>query len=540
MCTGGGSSIVTGAFVEFTYPVPDGMITDPTEKEAMINAKIDNLEATNRIFWGDLPADPDTLTKGFQSIWGFIRTNYPAFKGLVKTEDNPNGLDWDKIGEDGYDEVQYVDNYGTFARLLTYMGWTLKEGHTSISTRRIDGANYRTPYRPNVPLFNTGKFSRIGACYGITENEEMVVTHITSEKNPYNLKPGDEIVGFNGIPWKEWIPSLIDSEVPIYGSPASSDEAIHYNLLRSGMANVNLFEKINIKRYGKEDIETLDVVYMPFDLGDFDPCAEYIGDIPGVRRPKTSIFYGKGDVATYGKAKVEDLTIGYTYITECPSGFEEFENSIWDPYKTQWSSEFNKMMIDLKEGTDGIIFDLRYNIGGRNETFYLGLAKLIDITVDKYVFTMLKRKTTNPNILALEPAGSVEAPLKADDQSYKKPIIILTGPDCISACDFLMAFFDLFPEFTIIGKSNNGSFTGVSSSEYDVGGDLVRQYIPSQAGAYFTDKKPEGNEVIDYDLLIRRSFLDEEIWQTKESIATGVDRVRQRAIEIIREAKNNN
>lgn len=542
MCTGGGASFATGEFVPFEYPVPDGIITDEAEKEAMIQAKIENLEATNAIYWGELPANPDTLTQGFQSIWGFIRTYYPAFKGIVKTEDNPDGIDWDDYGDRGYENVQYIENYGDYARILTWMGWLLKEGHTSISTLRLRGGNGRTPFRENVPMFNTGKISRIGACYTVTENDELVIMQILNEDNPYDFKIGDEIVGFNGIPWEEWLEHLINSNLPIYGSPASSDEAIRHNLLRSGMANVNLFEKINIKRYGSDEVETLDVVYTPFDLGEYDPCSEYIGEVPGVKRPKTSIYYGLGDVATYGK--ITDENIGYMYITECPSGFDEFEDpALWDPYKTEWSREFNRIIVELMEDTDGLILDFRYNIGGRNETFYLGLSKLIDSSEDKYIFTMLARDSADPDILALEPAGTLESPLIADDKSYDKPIVVLTGPDCISACDFMMAFFDLYPEhFTIIGKGNNGSFTGVAADEYDLGEDKVYQYIPRQAGAYFIEDEKDEDEdedeksKKDYELLIRRNFVKEEnfIWQTKESIAKGEDRVRQKAIEIIK------
>ncbi len=534
MCTGGGPTFVTGEFVTFAYPVPEGMITDEAEKEAMIQAKIENLEATNAVYWGELPADPDTLTKGFQSIWGFIRTYYPAFKGIVKTEDNPDGIDWDDYGDRGYEDVQYVENYGDYARILTWMGWLLKEGHTSISSLRMRGGNGRTPFRPNVPMFNAGKISRIGACYTVTEDDELVIMQILNQDNPYDFRIGDEIVGFNGIPWEEWLTHLINANIPIYGSPASSDEAIRHNLLRSGMANVNLFEKINIKRYGSDEVETLDVVYTPFDLGEYDPCSEYIGDVPGVRRPQTSIFYGMGDVATYGKISGEN--IGYIYVTECPSGFDEFEDpALWDPYATEWSREFNRIVVELMEDTDGIILDFRYNIGGRNETFYLGLSKLIKEATDRYIFMMLSRDSSDPDILALEPAGSIESALVADDKAYDKPIVVLTGPDCISACDFMMAFFDLFPEFTIIGKANNGSFTGVSADTYDLGEDKVYQYIPRQAGAYFTEEEPEEGEKMDYELLIRRSdFIDEYIWQTKESIANGEDRVRQRAIEIIK------
>jgi hypothetical protein len=532
-CTGGEPAYVTGEFVPFEYPVPDGMITDEAEKEAMIKAKIENLQETNLVYWGKLPASNDTMTKGFQAIWSFIRTEFPGFIGLVKTENNPDGVDFDEYGRMGYQAIDEAESYGEYATILTKMGWILQEGHTSIETRRISGGNDLTPYRPNSPVLRAGfTISMIGACYTVTENEEMVITEIDpDEDNPYNFKKGDEIVGFNGIPWAEWLPHLMEADLPVVGSPASNEAAIWYKMLRLGMTNVNLFEKINIKRVDTGEIETMDIGFIPFSFTEYYPCPDYIGDVKGVSRPKVSVFYGIGDTITYGV--MEDENIGYMYITECPSGFREKEGtSVWDPYETEWSREFNRIVLELMKETDGIIIDLRYNVGGRNETFYLGLSKLIDNPEDKTVFTMLSRDYDNPDITALNEIGTAEAKLKGDDTDYDKPVVILTGPDCISACDFLIAFFDLFPEeFTIIGKENNGSFTGVSGDTYDLGEDTVSRYIPLQVGAYKYGKD-------DFDILLRRAdFVDEFVWHTKESIINDIDNVRQRAIEIIKEGK---
>jgi hypothetical protein len=530
MCTGSEPAYRTGEFVEFLYPVPNGMITDETEKSAMIEAKIENLQATNEVYWGKLPGDPDTLTKGFQAIWGYIRTTYPGFNGLVKTEDNPDGLDFDEFGDTNYYRIEEAKNYGEYASILTRMGWLLKEGHTSITTKRLSGGNGLTPYRPEAPILKAGlTISMIGACYTVTLDDEMVITEIDpDEDNPYNFQVGDEIVGFNGIHWKEWLPHLIEADIPINGSPASNEKAIQYKMMRMGMTNINMFEKINILRHETGEIETMDIVYMPFSWTDYYPCPDYIGDASGVQRPKISVFQGLGETITYG---VTNDNIGYMYITQCPSGFDDFDDSSqWDPYKTEWSREFNRIVTELKEDTDGIIIDLRFNTGGRYETFYLGLSKLVDNPEDLDLYVMLRRDSRNPDILALEDVGP-QTMLKADEEKYDKPIVVLTGADCISACDFLVSFFDKFPEFTIIGRNINASFTPVAGDTYDLGEDTVSRYIPLQIGAYRLDND-------EYELLLRESyFIDEIVWHTKESIVNGVDNVRKRAVEIIKQGK---
>jgi hypothetical protein len=534
MCTGGEPAYITGEFIPFEYPVPEGMITDEAEKEAMIEAKISNLEATNKVFWGELPADPDTLPVLFQDIWGFIRTNFAGFKGIIKSEENPDGIDWDAYGDYVYEEIQYVDNYGDFARYATYMAYVLEEGHANISTGRLSGGRRTTPFRPHVPIFNTDVVSRIGACYTVTPDEELVVTYvIDKEENPYNLEPGDEIVGFNGIPWTEWYPRLLESGIPINGSPASSKGARRFNLLRSGMTNVNLFEKINILRYKTGEIETLDIVHLPFNWIDYNPCVDYIGDVPGVNPPKISAYRNFKDVLTTGI--ISGTNIGYLYLTGCPSGFDDFEDpAYWDPYKTEFSGEFNLAIIEMLE-TDGLIIDLRYNTGGKADPLYKGIAKLVENPEDFDIFTRVRRDTQDVDILALEEIVGQRSVFKGEDPdtNYDKPIVVLTGPDCISACDFLVATLAKFPDFTIIGWDNNGSFTGVAGETYKFGDDTISRYIPLNAGAYYDEEQVENEE---FELLLRRSdFVQTKIWHNKEDIAKGIDTVREYALNLIKE-----
>jgi len=52
-------------------------------------------------------------------------------------------------------------------------------------------------------------------------------------------------------------------------------------------------------------------------------------------------------------------------------------------------------------------------------------------------------------------------PLMADepDEDYTKPIIVLLGPRCYSACDSFVHFLSQFSAITIIGRNPNGSLT---------------------------------------------------------------------------------
>ena len=83
---------IPAVIVPFDYLVPSGMIKDPAEKEAMIEAKIEHLEKVNRLFWGNAPGTPEERQAIFDELWFAIDAQFVGFNRL--------DLDWDAF----YDE----------------------------------------------------------------------------------------------------------------------------------------------------------------------------------------------------------------------------------------------------------------------------------------------------------------------------------------------------------------------------------------------------------------------------------------------------
>ncbi len=260
MCISTEPEYKTGQYVDFEYPVPDGMITDKIEKQSMIEAKIENLKSTNSIFWGNLPENNDNMQQLFQMVWSFLRTNFPAFD-LVDA-------DWDKLGDDYYYAIDSLKDYGEYTSLMMNMAFNLHEGHMLVVPGRVYGARGLSSYQENSPVYHpfTYKVDRIGACYTVTDKGEMVFLKLNGEDNPYNIRPGDEFIGFNGVPWQDWVKALIESGLPIFGAPASNDDSFNYGLLKSGMSSAMMFETINIKRYDTDEIETYPIQFKPFSF----------------------------------------------------------------------------------------------------------------------------------------------------------------------------------------------------------------------------------------------------------------------------------
>jgi len=524
---------IPAVIVPFDYPVPDGMIEDPAERKTMIAAKIAHLQEVNRLFWGDAPGTPEERQETFDELWSRIDRKYPAFKGL--------DLDWDAFHDEYYEKIGRVQSYGEFAHIITYMGYVLKDPHAATSPGRLVGKEWRIEdleqimnmnvFLDQAPFFNTSALSRIGACTTVTLDEELVIlTVLDGSPNPYRLNVGDEIVGFNGVPWAEWVPRLETAGIPMkgmFGGPGATDSARQYYLLRSGMANANLFEKINIQRVDTGEIETMDIVYLPMgELEAFPFCLD-LTDTEGlvtVQAPQQPDAFLDGPMFVYGI--IQDENIGYMDIRSTnPENPDEF------------ADQFEEAVLSLMD-TDGIIIDLRENAGGKIPNFMTkGLAHLVKGSEERTILADAVRDPDSGDRTRLvdadDPSSYVKSPVDDPGLYYENPIVVLTGPSCVSGGDILVQWWSEFPEFTFIGKDPNGAMTGSRGSGRTYWWQGGKEYV--MISEYWTAVYLVDEEPIDH-LTRMTGFIDHVVWFTKEDVINGVDTVREYALQLIREA----
>ena len=537
---------IPGEIVPFEYPVPDGMIEDPAEIQAMIDAKIAHLEEINRRFWGDAPGNSEQRQEVFKELWGILDEYFTAFNRL--------DIDWDAFYEQNIEAIGNAESYGEYAYVITNMGYVLQEVHTYAEPSRITTARDRSSvYLPEtryVTWFEpSGYDSRFGGCYTVTSEDELVFYLVQENpRNPYHLQIGDEFIGFNGVSWGDWIPAIQASRLPRSGSPAASDDSLAYHLLQSGMQNAQLFETINIRRVDTGRIETLDVIpEKPMYSLD---CSDWIRPDGWVSNEDLNHPVSMEDDDVFGYGVLRDENIGYMVLRNflLPDGFE---------------SEFDRAVNDLVN-TDGLIIDLRGTSGGNlSLTDFSAFARLVKGTEDRYFFSWAVNDLFSDDrstladiwevwgedcqnaaapdrfdVAALcervsEGYNPLNAVLKADDpdEFYSKPIIVLVGPYCYSACDYFVHFLSQFPETTIIGRNPNGSATSMNiwgrTYDYPELNESVLMWFP--AGASYDVNEPS------IDHLARRSFVDHEVWLTKEDVMMGIDTVLEYAIQLLRE-----
>jgi C-terminal processing protease CtpA/Prc len=549
---------IPAIIVLFDYPVPDVMIEDLEEREGMIEAKIAHLREVNRLFWGDAPGTPEERQAVFDELWTTADSYFVAFNRL--------DTDWDSFYEAYHEKIGQVQSYGEYLSVITRMSYLLREAHTYMMPGRLSTAFLEKGLGDDiingpVPGFIPAAFnSSIGACITVTSEEALVISRIWERSpNPYRLKVGDEIVGFDGVSWEEWIPRLEGADIPIWGSSDGAETARRYTLLRAAMQNAHLFEKMNIMRVDSGEIETVPIVFMKTEEDDARnaDCSEWTetDGLVSVDNTGKTLSWQDDPMFVYGVIEAEN--IGYMYIKNLAPQ---------DP--AQFANQFEEAVLSLM-GTEGLIIDLRGNGGGEFPSpLFQGLAHLVRGTEDRQFYALAVNDLTNDDRTSLvdivegwgeacqyaesddrfdlqglcekslESARNISShPFRADDPDlyYLYAIVVLVGPGCGSACDHLVHLLSQFPEFTIIGRDPNGSLTFPKNWDrlyaYPQIKDGVMLKIPAVA-PYAVDE-----ETIDH-LCRRTGLVDVEVWFTKEDVINGVDTVREYAIQLIREARS--
>ena len=333
----------------------------------MIEAKIAHLEEVNRLYWGEAPGTPEERQALFEDIWSAYDQQFPGFAGL--------DLDWDAYFEEQYERMGQAESYGEFAVIITHMSYVLEEGsHASTLPGRFIGNQLFPPsaagqvlewpvFLNRAPRFSIDRLnvtSAIGACVEVTLDDEVIVFQVwDGSPNPYDLKVGDEIVGYNGVAWEEWFPRLEMADIPIDSQPTGAETARRYSLQRSAMANAGLFETINVRRIKTGAIETLDTVFIEGEAGLYS-CRDQreIEGLVSSHDPSQPVSLDDDPMFVYGV--FPDKNVGYMTINfVAPDG--EVRN--WAPAGKAFAEEFEQAVLSLMD-TDGLIIDLRVNGGG--------------------------------------------------------------------------------------------------------------------------------------------------------------------------------
>jgi hypothetical protein len=412
-------------------------------------------------FFDDYWDTVDEAFACFPSLPGYTPGFWDSLRTLYRTEIE-NG------------DPTYGVSQGRFASIMNYMALALRENHTYVENRLV---NSFTSLGPGVPLFVTGGWgfnNHFGA--GLTPlPDSTLLVYKAVNPHPIGLVPGDIVLGYDGIAWKDLYPQLMAAQLPfseMFWRGSSESSYIHSLLMGAGM-NWHLFDTLDFVQYS-----TGDTMHMPTLLLDVpNPSILYTEQIavPGVPMPNYSV----GELTSFGI--ISGTQVGYIYVWGW--GGDEMQ---------AFSNAIQTLMTDYE--TTGLIIDFRCNTGGLMHYGQKGFELLFNTTEPAYEW--LVRCDPNDHLaLCSNPPPNTDTYFSyiygAADSYYDKPIAVLVGPGARSAGDFNALVMKYHPMTRFFGKSTTAAYSRRAFAFYtgDWRGSYAEgeSYLQDNPGQYKLD-----------------------------------------------------
>jgi hypothetical protein len=410
-------------------------------------------------------------------------------------------LDWDSLYNHYLSQITESTSKGAFSSILSHLAYDMKNGHVLAYDSKV----ISTPLNPGVPLLLIGfyhTFEHFGAVTTILPDSTTLVLRVLPD-HPLNLEPGDIILGYEGIPWKDIVPELLDAGLPMLANTGGCKTADTYNNLLGAGLNWHLFSTMDIIKYSSGD--TLHLSVLP--MADFKADPMVNNEQLAIKNiPFPSVLpYPVGGKTQVTGGKLENTNIGYVYIAyEYPEGVAD--------------AQFFKIMDSLKN-TDGLIIDMRLNFGGWDM-----FPKTFGVLFNESFKTIDEALRCNPKTLELCPTGnSGQFQINGLPQGYyDRPIAVLLGPSCISMGDMtaqrlryhpMVRFFGASPVATLGASQTIDIFPG-----YLLRNSIYNMFHTSEPGVYLNGKEFP----VDYP-----------VWFNKDDVAAGKDPIVEKSLEWI-------
>jgi len=449
----------------------------------------------------------------FIQFWMAVDQNHAAFHAVdTAIWDSIFNLYWpvEYGGTMDYDTV----SRGQFCALMQYSAMQLKDQHTYAQ----DNFVVSTWPDPGIPLIFVGGWGyewHFGA--GLTPMpDSSLLVYKAVDPHPLGLTPGDIILGYDGIPWKELYPLLQEAQLPKtgwwWGSHDSSNT--HAWLISAGL-NWHLFDTIDIVQYSSGD-----TLHLPTSLMvGFYPSlwiTEQL-EVPGV--PFPDIY--SNETISYGL--IDGTSIAYMY---CIGFYDETSGE-------QWISAIHDIMNNYT--TTGLIIDERTNYGGWIAEFP-PFNYIFNATIEVEDWDA---RCPMGNRLQLCPYdfgvwngfGSISGD---PGTYYDKPIAVLTGPGAVSLGDQLPLYLSFHANAKLFGKPTTGDYTGISQQaqfefhpDWSFGIANVNSYVIGDSGDYLMGKVFPN----DADNFPWVNY--ESVWLTQEGVSQNRDDVVEAAFNWI-------
>lgn len=450
----------------------------------------------------------------FDAYWNKFDQTWGGFPNL--------DVDWDSLKTVYRQQVEAGVSRGRFYGILCRMSRALNEWHSWIKDPGVDsifgiyysqyGGEIEYPnfqsfhYEPGIPLLNLSPVFRSNFGAGVTTfHDSIALVYSVMPNHPLSLQPGDIILGYDGLLWKQNLLDLLNQELPLlFGggySAASPESRNHANIISIGM-NWGLFDTIDILKYSTGDTlhyptALLESITQPYFI-----CTEQL-PVSNVPFPDLS----QNKMVSWGV--IDGTTIGYIYV--------------WDWYEQITQTLFGQAVDELmhEQNVTGLIIDLRVHQGGELQYANDGFKHLFNIDPTSNFSGAVRVPGNNHLLLNLETPWSFFF-FTPTSEIFDHPIAVLTGPFCGSAGDYNAYRLRFHPMSRFFGKKAATAFTYIHGENR-----FSSQYYKFRVdnGSMYSNYNNEG-------YLIHKGFpVDEEVWLTPDGVANGEDDVVSQALE---------
>lgn len=456
--------------------------------------------------WGPGMDTPSKLA--FFDQWYTLSDSiYAAFQGL--------DFDIDAFRDTYRPEVEAGIGRGRFAGIMSHFAFGLQDLHTYL----FDIGVRNTPRAKGVPQLYVGQFGSnngFGAVLTPLPDSTLVAYRVLNN-HPLGLEPGDVVLGYDGMLWKDIYPKLLEAQLPLFvnSTPASNDESNAYYLLSAAGLNWHLFDTIDILQYSTGDTLHLETNLLRTENRTI--WAQEGMDIPGVSWPDRNV-----DRVSFGV--VDGTNVGYVYVTSW--SFDALFNI---------REQFRQAIVNLwfTQVVDALIFDFRFNTGG-GALAREGLQLLFNAVTPTVGFDI--RADPNDRFSMEEDPlrRATNLVIRPDETTFwEKPIAVLIGPGAISAGELEARRLSFHPRTRIFGLpaagGNTGSICLSSTAQNCVPWPSVNRPEWFASLATSNQFEVEGHRYLAHESLQP----DERVWLDRDDVAAGDDTVVEAALRWI-------
>jgi len=410
---------------------------------------------------------PDQKIWGLMQVWGAVKANFAFFERLPD-------LDWDAAVRAAIPRVMEAPDQEAYYRRLNELTALLHDGHTLVVS----------------PSLRDGDFDNPPLEFQVVEDRILLVrVGDTEEIRGQNIRPGMELIAVGeGVPARRWLEEHALRFYP--GSTRQNGEAFGMYLFLRGRKGTTV----------------------TLQLEDASGARRTVTVTRDSRNRDGSTFRQRiRDVSPLVEARMLGDRIAYLRIAT----FED-ENVV-----TEVHAELDRLNLGRLQG---LIIDLRTNMGGDDQFAYPIVSRLVDHEVKGLTW---RTPSYHP---AYASWGMTEEPLQGDvvriepaaGTRYGGPLVVLTSGATMSTSEDFIVPLDFSGRAVLVGEPTAGT-TGNPVNVALPGGAILR--VCSLWCTY-----PDGREFVG-----RGIEPDVLVHPTIAGLRTGRDEVLEKAVEVLRD-----